>query len=280
METKPIVIAEIGAVHIGKVDRAKELIRLATLAGANVVKFQKRNPYESTPELMRDKPHPNDIFSYGKTYLDHRIKLELNIDQHRELMDFCTTLGITYSTSVWDITSAKEVVQMNPKLIKVPSAQNHNTDLLNYLYKNYEGEIHISLGMTTKEERLKLRSFIYERGLDRTVVYHCTSAYPCPFDRLYLNEIKWLKDSFEHIGFSNHGYGIAADIAALTLGARYFERHFIDDRTFRHTDAAASLEADGLKKLCRDLKNVNNALSSKPIDLDQLEQEQRAKLRG
>ena len=275
------VIAEIGATHIGNMERAKTLIKLAALSGANVAKFQKRNPVESTPKDLWDKPHPNQLFSYGKTYLEHRQNLELSIEKHAELKQYCENLGIEYSTSVWDMTSAKEVIALNPKYIKVPSALNHDYTLITFLFERYAGDIHISQGMMSEEDREKFLDFFDEHNSwkNRLVVYHCTSAYPCPFENLYLNEIIYLKEMFPRVGFSNHGYGIAADIAALTLGSTYFERHFIDDRTFRHTDSAASLEPDGLSRLCRDLKNVTKAFTAKPATIDKLEVEQLAKLR-
>ena len=127
---------------------------------------------------------------------------------------------------------------------------------------------HQTTGMMTRDERRALFSKLLPyRG--RIVVYHCTSSYPCPFDELYLMEVEKIvrEGTWKAVGFSNHGYGIAADIAAITLGATWVERHFIDDRAFPHTDSAASLEVDGLRRLCRDVKNVRKALQHKKIDL-------------
>jgi N-acetylneuraminate synthase len=150
------------------------------------------------------------------------------------------------------------------------------------LKEEYNNDIHISLGMTIEEERSQIIDF-WRSQSKRVVLYHCTSCYPCPFDKLYLKEIEHLHSISKplgfRIGFSNHGYGISADIASMVLGAEWIERHFIDDRTFRHTDAAASLEPDGFRKLCRDIKNVFKALNYKPNILDQLEIEQKNKLR-
>ena len=145
--------------------------------------------------------------------------------------------------------------------------------------RQYSKDIHISLGMTTVDDRVQLRRWL-EPYKDRFVFYHCTSAYPCPFENLHLLEIKKMKDEgWGRIGFSNHGAGIASDIAAMALGATYFERHFIDDRTFNHTDSAASLEPGGLSKLARDLKHVYAAMTYKPDKLWEEEKKQKDKLR-
>lgn len=280
------VVAEIGCVHGGNLERAKFLISLAKQSGADYAKFQKRNPYESVPKSQWDKPHPNEMFAYGKTYLEHRINLELTIDQHGELKEYCEKIGIGYSTSVWDMTSAKEIITLNPDYIKIPSACNHDTHLVNYIKDNFSGHIHISLGMTTKEERNTIiNKYMMERGYVgyRFTWYHCVSGYPVPFEKMHLYEIDNLADKNllynENIGFSNHGFGIAMEPAAYVLGARWFERHFTDDRTFRHTDSAASLEPAGLQKLVRDLTALEKALTYKPDNLDEIEAVQRDKLR-
>ena len=281
------VIAEIGCSHGGSLERAKKLAKLAKLSGAHIVKTQKRCPKESVKMELWNQPHPNKMYAYGDTYLEHRENLELPIEQHKELKEYCESIDIIYSTSVWDMTSAKEVVKLNPKLIKVPSACNNNRTMMEYLFDNYNGEIHISTGMLTTNEREELCYFIIDKYIrvdsdyKDLVIYHCTSGYPVPFEKLYLGEIHNLAESWGfQIGFSNHGYGIAMETAAYTLGARYFERHFIDDRLYPHTDASCSLEPQGLNKLVRNLKAVSQALRYKPNELDEIEKEQRDKLRS
>jgi N-acetylneuraminate synthase len=273
------VIAEVGCVHLGSMDRAKKLISLAKACGADYVKFQKRNPDECVPEHLKNQPHPNQIFAYGKTYLEHRKNLELPIDQHYLLQKYCNDIGIKYACSVWDKTSAIDIISLNPEFIKIPSACNHNRDLIKYILGHFYGDIHISTGMTSLSERTSLVEYLKSLSPKRFVVYHCTSIYPCPFEKLHLLEISKLAESGLRVGFSNHGYGIASDIAAWMLGAKYIERHFIDDRTIRHTDASASLEPEGLRKLCRDLNNVYRAMTRSPELPDEQEIAERNKLR-
>ena len=136
-------IAEIGCSHVGSLDRAKKLAHLAKLAGADILKTQKRNPIESVKKELQNKPHPNQIFSYGKTYLEHRKNVELSIKEHKELKRYCESINIEYSTSVWDMTSTKEIVKLNPKIIKIPSACNNNWEMIRYLLDEYDGEIHV-----------------------------------------------------------------------------------------------------------------------------------------
>lgn len=283
---KPYVIAEIGCNHKGEMSIAKELIKIAKIFGnADAVKFQKRNNKELLTEEQYHAPHPNALNSYGNSYGEHREFLEFDVDQHQELKEYCEEIGITYSTSVWDTTSAKEITSLNPEFIKIPSACNNNFDMLGWLCDNYSGEIHISTGMTTKNETDILVNYFTEKGRNKDLVlYNCTSGYPVPFEDVCLLDINLLKqkygDKVKHIGFSGHHLGIAVDIAAYTLGANIIERHYTIDRTWKGTDHAASLEPMGLRKLSRDLDAVYQALTFKSTDILPIEQVQRDKLKN
>jgi sialic acid synthase len=282
---KPIIIAEVGCNHKGEMEIAHELIKMAAIfCKADVVKFQKRHNKELLTEAEYNAPHPNPANSYGKTYGEHREFLEFNLDQHKQLQNWCVTYGIQYSTSVWDVTSAKEIAQLNPTLIKIPSASNLNKPLLMELINNYGGEIHLSLGMTNHEEEEEIVSlFEKNKRAKDLVLYSCTSGYPVAFEDICLFEITRLKEKFgqrvKSIAFSGHHLGIAADIAAITLGASHVERHFTLDRTWKGTDHAASLEPDGLRKLCRDIGSVSKSLKFKPTQILPVEEVQRNKLK-
>lgn len=281
----PKVVAEIGCNHKGEMSIAKEMIATAALyCKADYVKFQKRNNRELLPKEQYDAPHPNPINSYGDTYGAHREFLEFDVDQHRELMDYCEEMSIGYSTSVWDVTSAKEMSALQPDFLKVPSASNLHWDMLDVLCGEFSGGIQLSLGMTTRDEEEQIVKFFEDRGRAKDLLmYACTSGYPVEFNDICLLEITRLRETFGHrvqsIGFSGHHLGIAADIAAITLGATWVERHFTMDRTWKGTDHAASLEADGLRKLVRDVRNVSKALKYKETELLPVELETRKKLK-
>lgn len=289
------VIAEIGCNHKGDMEIAKELIRVAAhVCKADVAKFQKRNNRELLTPTQYDTPHPVPANAYGDTYGAHREFLEFTPEQHLELIAECKANGIAYSTSVWDLTSAKEMAVLNPPLLKIPSATNQHYELQGYLCENYGGEIHVSTGMSTGNEIADLVKFYEDRGRAKDlVVYSCTSGYPVEFKDICLFEIRNLMEKFGNrvkgIGFSGHHLGIAADVAALAVGRAmeidgkgrftHIERHFTLDRTWKGTDHAASLEPDGMRRLCRDLKHVDDALAYKGQDILPVEQVQRDKLK-
>lgn len=285
MRQKPHIIAEIGCNHMGSMEIALELIQLAKECKADVAKFQKRDNKTLLTQAQYNAPHPNPWNAYGDTYGKHREALELSLLQHRILKEHCEKIGIQYATSVWDTISAQEIITLQPTLIKVPSACNNNIKLLQILRDEYNGEVHISLGMTTQEEEKKIIDFFEQthQAKDRLVIYACTSGYPVPFDQVSLLEISRIKNTYEqrvkNIGFSGHHLGIAIDIAAYTLGANWIERHFTKDRTWKGTDHAASLEVPGLQKLIRDLNHTHQALTTKNHEILDIEKPQREKLK-
>ena len=173
----PKVIAEIGCNHKGDLDIAREMIMTAAMfCKVDVIKFQKRCPKELLTPEQYSAPHPNPANSYGATYGEHREALELDVDQNRQLKEWCEEFGVEYSTSTWDLTSAQDIVPLNPLLIKIPSACNLHWDMLGYLCENYAGEVHLSFGMTTQEEEEQIVSFFEERERAKDLVlYSCTS---------------------------------------------------------------------------------------------------------
>jgi N-acetylneuraminate synthase len=283
---QPKVVAEIGCNHMGNFNIAKELILLAKQSGAGYVKFQKRNNKELLTKEQYNAPHPVPYNSYGETYGQHREFLEFSKEQHEELKQYCDSLDIVYSTSVWDITSAKEMIEFEPQFLKVPSACNNNFEMLKVLRDEYEGQIQLSIGMTTKEEVEQIVAFFEQTNQAKTrlLIYSCTSGYPVPFEDICLLEINSLYEKYgervSEIGFSGHHNGIAIDVAAYTLGARWIERHFTKNRTWKGTDHAASLEPGGLAKLCRNLEATYQALQFKQDDILPIEQVQRDKLKN
>lgn len=270
---------------MGNMDIAKDLIKTAAVfCKADAIKFQKRCPKELLTEEQYNAPHPNPVNSYGETYGAHREFLEFNLDQHAQLKEWCEELGIIYSTSVWDLTSAKEIASLHPLFIKMPSACNTHFDMLKWLCDNYEGEVHLSFGMTTRDEEEQIVRLFEESGrAGDLILYNCTSGYPVPYEDICLLEITRMKEQYgdrvKGIGFSGHHLGISVDIAAYVLGAEFIERHFTIDRTWKGTDHAASLEPEGMRNLVCAIDDVHKSLSYKDVEILPIEQVQRDKLK-
>ncbi len=285
MTKKINIVAEIGCNHMGQINLAKKFIeKLAFFCNCKYVKFQKRDIKSLFNKEEYNTPHPVPENSFGKTYGDHRKKLELSINDHKLLKKFSQKLGLIYASSVWDLNSAKKIINLNPSYIKIPSGTNMNFEIYEFLSKKFKGDIHISLGMTDKKEEKEIIKYFKKKNkLHKLVLYSCTSGYPVPFNQVCLLEIKRLIKEYNSkvkaIGFSGHHNGIAIDMAAIALGAEWIERHFTLDRTWKGTDHAASLEPDGLRKLIRNTEEVSQSLKFKKGKILNIEIEQRKKLK-
>ena len=146
-------VAEIGCNHQGNFNLALKMINeLKYFCNVDYVKFQKRNNKELLNYDKYNSPHPVPKNSFGNTYGEHREKLEFNLNQHKKIKSYCKRLKMEAFTSVWDITSAKQILKLKPNNVKVPSACNNNWNLMTYVFKNYKKNIHVSLGMTTQKE--------------------------------------------------------------------------------------------------------------------------------
>ena len=254
------VIAEAGVNHNGDPALAKRLIDIAADAGADAVKFQKRTPSEIlTAEAMR-RPY-NVPTSLGATYGEHRERLELSSEQFRALLDHAKERGITLLASAWDISSVDFLEDLGIPAYKVASADCSNLPLIEYLAKKGKPVL-LSTGMSELSEVDEAVATV-RRHNDQLVIFQCTSTYPADNDQLNLRVILTYKARYNCVvGYSGHERGLAPTEAAVAIGAQVVERHFTIDRTMIGPDHAASLEPEGLKRLIRNIRNIEKALGS------------------
>lgn len=280
------IIAELCCNHQGNFEIAKKMIdALAEFPDEYkvcIIKFQKRTPKLILSKEEYDRPHPNPKNAFGATYGLHKEALEFTIEQHKILKQYCEDRGFIYSVSAFDMNSVKEVLSLNPKMIKISSANNNDYKLLEYIDNNYNGEIHVSLGMTTREEERKIFNSI-KNNRKNLVFYACTSAYPTNEYDICLLELKRLKETYgkyiKAIGFSGHHFGVIPDIAAAVLGAEYIERHFTLDKNMKGTDQYFSLNTVEMLELSKNIFLVNKALTYKSKEILDAEQNVRNRLK-
>ena len=167
-------------------------------------------------------PHPTPQNAFGKTYGEHRETLELSQNQHKELLDYANSIGVEYSCSVFDIVSTQNILDINPNHIKIPSPINNNEEVIELIAKNFDGIIHISLGMTTKREEEDLIKILEKHNkLKNTVLYHCVSSYPTQDKDASILEILNLKINYSNkikaIGLSAHHLDFLPDCQQFLL---------------------------------------------------------------
>ena len=250
------IIAEIGINHNGSLDLAKQLISEAAKAGCDAVKFQKRTPELCVPkdqwEKQRDTP-------WGRmSYIDYKRKTEFGQEEYTAIDDYCQALGIDWFASCWDEPSVDFMEQFAPVMYKMASASLTDRPLLDRVRATGR-PLMLSTGMSTLDEITQAVKWV---GLDKLMVAHSTSSYPCPPQELNLRMVPALQGMFPTtpIGYSGHETGLATTVAAVTLGASFVERHFTLDRAMWGSDHAASVEPGGMAKLVRDIRDVEEAL--------------------
>lgn len=250
------VIAEIGINHNGSIEITKKLIDAAIKSGCDAVKFQKRTPEICVPKDQWDKERETP---WGKmSYIDYKKKIEFTEDDYATIDKYCKKQGIDWFASCWDEPSVDFIEQFNPVIYKMASASLTDFPLLTKV-KSTGKPIILSTGMSTMEE---IDSAVKHVGLDKLLIAHSTSAYPCIPNELNLRMIGTLREKYPNnpIGYSGHETGLATTEATIALGANFIERHFTLDRAMWGTDHAASVEPEGMSRLVRNIRDIEIAL--------------------
>ena len=249
------IIAEVGINHNGDLSIAKQLIDAAKHAGCDAVKFQKRTPDQCVPteqrDTMRDTP-------WGHiTYMEYRHRVEFGEVEYREIDQYCQRVGISWFASCWDQESVDFMEQFDPICHKVASASLTNHRLLKGIAAAARPVI-LSTGMSTMEQ---IRQAVRLLPMDRLLIAHCTSTYPCPPSELNLRMILALQREFDcPIGYSGHEVGLPTAVAAVAMGVCFIERHITLDRAMWGSDQAASVEPHGFERLVKYIRVVEQAM--------------------
>lgn len=248
------VIAEIGNNHNGSLHLAKRLVDASVTAGADAVKFQIRN----MEALYRRRPDTNSE-DLGVEYIqDLLARVELTLDQHRELRDYCREREIDYVCTPWDLPSVDVLGTFDVAAVKIASVDLCNPELIGYAAKLGKPMI-LSTGMSTESEIVSAVEQMEGLGVPYAML-HCNSTYPAPERDIQLGYIKRLQQLHPHVGYSGHERGIAISLAAVALGARIVERHITFDRGMEGSDHLASLEPDEFGDLVAGIRQLELAL--------------------
>jgi len=256
---KTYLIAEIGINHNGSLKLAKKLIDLAKKYNFDAVKFQKRSPEISTPEIQKKviRETPWGLM----TYLDYKKKIEFGYKEFNQIDKYCKKIKIDWFVSCWDIQSIHFMKKYKVKFNKVASAMLTNLNFLDELSKQKKMTL-ISTGMSNMKDIEKAVK-IFKRNRCKFALMHCVSEYPCADNLLNLNMIQTLRNKFKcPVGYSGHESTVSPSIIACALGADYLERHITIDRAMWGTDQAASLSEQGIHNLTDVVHRLNAILGN------------------
>ena len=253
---KLFLIAEIGINHNGDMSICKKLIDVASISGADAVKFQKREINNVYTQEFLDSPRDSQ---WGTTQRDQKLGLEFNYDEYMEIDAYCKEKNIEWFASAWDLDSQKFLQKFNCKYNKVASAMIVYKDLLEMVSKEKKHTF-ISTGMTTYDD-IKQAVDIFRKNNCSFELMHTISTYPMKDENANLLMINTLKDKFQcNVGYSGHESGLAISYAAATLGITSLERHITLDRSMYGSDQAASVEPAGFVQLIGAIRKIEIAM--------------------
>ncbi|NMB89707.1 MAG: N-acetylneuraminate synthase [Chloroflexi bacterium] len=249
------VVAEIGINHNGDMEVTKKLIEAAKHAGVDAVKFQKRTPELCVPPEQRNQMRETP-WGYI-TYLEYRYKVEFGPQEYQEIDRYCREVGIDWFASVWDEPSIEFLEAYNPLCYKVPSASLTDHNLLRCLQKTGRPVI-LSTGMSTMDQ---VRAGVGLLDMNKLLITHTTSTYPCDPNELNLRVIQELQKEFAcPIGYSGHEVGLIPSVVAVALGACLVERHITLDRAMWGSDQAASVEPGGFERMVKYIRVTEQSM--------------------
>lgn len=230
------IVAELGINHNGDMSICKELIDIASESGCNAVKFQKRdiNKVYTQDFLNSYRESP-----WGVTQREQKSGLEFDLNEYKEINQYCKEKGIEWFASAWDLNSQKFLQQFNCKYNKIASAMIVYEDLLKMVAK--EGKhTFISTGMTTYDDIQKAVD-IFRVADCPFELMHTVSTYPMKVENANLNMINTLRDKYQcNVGYSGHEAGLSVSYAAAALNITSLERHITLDRSMYGSDQSAS----------------------------------------
>jgi len=251
-----IIIGEIGINHNGDMAICKQLINVAKEAGADCVKFQKRDINQVYTQEFLDSPRESQ---WGVTQREQKLGLEFSADEYQEIEDYCKEKGLEWFASAWDINSQKFLRQFNSKYNKIASAMIVHTELLKEVAS--EGKhTFISTGMTTYDD-IQVAVDIFRKADCSFELMHTVSTYPMKDEDANLNMIKTLRKKFDcNVGYSGHEVGLAVSYAATALSITSLERHITLDRSMYGSDQSASVEPSGFRQLVGAVRKIELAM--------------------
>ena len=231
---KIFLIAEIGWTHLGKISLAKKMIKAAKQNGADYCKFQ-------TWSEANLKDGPWDLDGRREIYK----KAQLTYKDHIILKKYCKKIRIKFFTSVFNIKDLPFLKKINKDIIKIPSHEIHNIELIKSASKNFK-KVLISTGASKWLELKKIKSKIKKNNL---IFMHCVSSYPCSYEDINLPRINYLKKLSKKIGYSGHLSGTEDAISAIVMGAEYIEKHFTINKKLPGRDNKFSITPNEFKKM-------------------------------
>ena len=257
-----LIIAEAGVNHNGSLELAKEMAKVAKECGADVVKYQTAVPELVISRHAQKAEYQKEQTGQEETQLEMVRRIHFGFAEHKELKEYCDSIGIQYLSAAFDLPSVEFLESLNLPYFKIPSGEITNLPYLEAIGKTGKPVI-LSTGMSTLPEIEDALSVLEENGSGEVVVLHCNTQYPTPYKDANLLAMLELQEQFGvPVGLSDHTPGWECDVAATALGAVVIEKHFTLDKNMPGPDHKASLEPQELKAMIQAVRNTELAMGT------------------
>ena len=257
------VMGEVAMSHDGSLGLAHRFIDAIADAGADAVKFQTHiAAAESTPaEPFRVKFSQQDASRY-----DYWKRMEFTADQWDGLAAHCRDRGVLFVSSPFSLEAVDLLERIGQPLWKVASGEVSHTQLLDRLLQT-GAPVVLSSGLSPIEETdwavARVKAADVEVG-----VLQCTSAYPCPPERVGLNLVSEYRQRYGcWVGLSDHSATIYPGLAGVALGIDILELHVALSRDMFGPDVVASVTATELRQLVNGIRFIER-MRAHPVDKD------------
>jgi N,N'-diacetyllegionaminate synthase len=261
---KTFIIAEAGVNHNGSIELAKQLIDVAVNAGADAVKFQTFKAEKLLSKAAEKADYQKEMTSGKESQFEMIKKLELDLDSHHILIDYCKLKGILFLSTPFDLESIDLLHKLGINIFKIPSGEITNLPYLEKIAK-LNKQIILSTGMSNLGDIEKAIEILCFYGTDKNkiIILHANTEYPTPMEDVNLKAMITIGNAFNvKYGYSDHTNGIEVPIAAVAMGASVIEKHFTLDKTMEGPDHKASLEPFELVNMVHSIRNIEKALGS------------------
>lgn len=254
------IIAEAGVNHNGDLEMAKQMARVAKDCGADIVKYQTAVPELVASRFAEKAAYQKETTGAGESQLEMIRKLHFSFEGHRELKEYCDSIGIQYLSAAFDIPSVRFLGTLGLPLLKIPSGEITNLPYLEEIAK-LRTPVLLSTGMSTLDEITDALGVLDDNGCPEATILHCNTQYPTPYEDANLSAMIELFDQFGlPVGLSDHAPGWECDVAAAVLGAKVIEKHFTLDKTLPGPDQKASLDPAEFKAMVDAVRHIEAAL--------------------
>ncbi len=258
----PFFVAEVSANHLGRLDRALDIVQAAAQAGASAIKLQTYKPETMTLDISEfsvSKDHP---LWGGRKLFDLYREAFTPWEWHKEIFEFSRSLGLVPFSSPFDETAVELLESIDCPIYKIASLESGDLNLIKLVAETGKPII-ASTGATTLQEIEELVDVVRNTSSSELTLLVCTSSYPASPQDANLRRIDFLKKHFGvKVGVSDHSLGIGVALAGIALGATVIEKHLTLARSDGGADGAFSMEPHEFGKLVTEGTDAFHALGN------------------